>query len=267
MKFLKTFFRFYINASIHVALAIVALTVFTCLQYGLSINYSLLLFIFLSSITGYNFVKYAPIAKLYHKRLTDNLKLIQIFSLFVFIGLIITSLYMNYQVILTSLGLGVLTLLYALPVRNKNLREISLIKVFVIALIWTGTTFLLPFLNTDIEWHNLNFVWFFDFTERFLWVIMLMIPFEIRDLKYDRKHIKTIVSELGIDATKIFSISILLLLSLYRLIYNTEVLWVYMIIYLSLIICIAMSKEVQKPYYSSFFIEALPVFWMILMWI
>jgi hypothetical protein len=265
MEVFKAIFRFYINASIHVALAVVALCVFACRQYDLTIDFSLLVFIFLSSITAYNFVKYAPLAKLYHKRLTDNLKQIQVFSFLVFIGLVVSVFYIDLQIIAVCSIMGLLTLLYALPVRRRNLREIALLKVFVIALIWATTTYLLPFLNESILWNDLGWKWYFNYFEHFVWVVMLMIPFEIRDLKYDRKHIKTIVSVMGVFKTKVLSFSIILLLAFYRIfIDHPKQLWVYIFVYLSLLAGIGLSKEVQKPYYSSFFIEALPVFWMIL---
>ena len=262
MKVLRAIFRFYINASIHVALAVVALTIFNCLEYGISLNLGLLSFVFLSSITGYNFVKYAPIAKLFHRRLTNQLKLIQIFSFLAFIGLCVNVFFVNFQILLIGSALGTLTILYAVPIGRKNLREISILKVFVIALIWATTTFVFPFINNNHDILALSFSWYFSFAERFLWVVLLMIPFEIRDLRYDKIYLKTLISVFGIKNIKIISISILFLLIIQKLIFfNLNEINIYLFVYTTLALVIIFSRSKQSPYFASFWVESLPMFW------
>lgn len=265
MRFFNNFFRFYINSSIHVALAVVSLTVLTYFQFQLAIDYKLLIFIFLSSITGYNFVKYAPIAKLHHRSLTQQLKQIQIFSFIVFLGLVVCVFFISLKIILTCAVLGLITLFYAIPLGRKNLREIAFLKIFVIAFIWTFSTFVLPFIDNSFEWTDLNKVIGFQFFERLLWVVLLMIPFEIRDLRFDKKHLKTLVTTFGVWPTKIGSLILLILLffqKLYAL--NTDLIWIYVCIYISLAAAIIFAKPVQRPYYSSFYVEALPILWLLL---
>jgi hypothetical protein len=265
MKPFKTAFNFYINASIHVALAVVSLYVFTCIEFELKVYTEVLIFVFLSSITGYNFVKYAPLAKLHHRSLTQQLREIQIFSFVMFIGLIICLFYISLKVVLICTILGAITLLYAIPVGRKNLREVSLLKVFVIAFIWAVTTHILPFISDSFQWEDFPNIITVQFFERMLWVVLLMIPFEIRDLRFDKKYLKTLVSTFGIKLVKINSIGLLLFLFIHKFLFtNLDFLWVYLLIYLSLALVILMAKPIQKPYYSSFFVEALPVFWLIL---
>lgn len=264
MTILKAIFRFYINASIHVALAVVALTLFTYLEFGMALDLELLTFVFLSSITGYNFVKYAPIAKLYHRRLTNQLKLIQVFSFMAFIGLCVNVFFVNFQILLISSVLSILTILYAVPIGQKNLREISILKVFVIALIWTTTTFVFPFLNNNHDILVLSSSWYFSFAERFLWVVLLMIPFEIRDLRYDKTYLKTLVSVLGIQNIKWVSIVVLVLLTLHKLIYfDINEIRLYLFIYITLALVIIFSRSQQKLYFASFWVESLPIFWLL----
>lgn len=249
----------------HVALAIVALTVFTYLNSDLTINPELLIFIFLSSITGYNFVKYAPLAKLHHRSLTQQLQQIQLFSFVVFIGLLASLFFIEIKVIIIGVLLGTVTLLYAIPIGRKTLREIALLKVFIIAFIWAFTTYILPFVIETFQWKNLIKLINFEFFERCIWVILLMIPFEIRDLRYDKKHLKTLVSSFGIRPVKIAAFIVLFLLLLEKFIVSTsEQFWLYSGIYFSLATVILLAKFIQKPYYSSFYVEALPIFWMIL---
>jgi len=158
-----------------------------------------------------------------------------------------------------------LTLLYAIPIGKKNLREIGLLKVFIIAFIWAATTYVLPFVTDSFLWKDLIKLINFEFTERVLWVVLLMIPFEIRDLRFDRKHLKTLVSTFGVWKVKIGSLLVLALLFILKIYtFDIEKIGLYFSIYLSLGVVILLAKPLQKPYYSSFFVEALPVLWMIL---
>ncbi len=263
MKFLKAIFRFYINGSIHVALAVVALLVYTSLQFKIPLDYGLISFVFFGSVTGYNFVKYAPVAKLHHRSLTNQLRLIQIFSFCCFIGLGVSAFFIVYNVLLVCGILGLLTLLYAIPIYNKNLRETSVLKVFIIALIWTTVSFVLPFLEDNLPHFYQAKTWWFNYVERFIWIILLMVPFEIRDVRFDETYLKTLVSIFGITKIKIISILVLTVLAIHKFLDNNyQNILIYIIIYISLAGFILGSKKVQKPYFVSFWVEALPIFWL-----
>src|SRR5690606_19754898 len=129
---LKKFLDFYLNSSLHVALAVVAFTTISILNFGIPVNYKLLLFIFLSTITGYNFIKYASIAGFRHLGLSYELRVIQVFSFLAFAGLIPTLFFQSPKVLIASVFLGFLTLLYALPLpgRYRNFREIPGLKIY-----------------------------------------------------------------------------------------------------------------------------------------
>jgi len=62
MTFLKQLFNFYINSSIHVALAVYALAYITLVEYDIEYDENVLYFVFYATITGYNFVKYFGIS-------------------------------------------------------------------------------------------------------------------------------------------------------------------------------------------------------------
>jgi hypothetical protein len=264
MRFLKPFFKFYINSSIHVALAVASLLGLTFLKSEIAIDFNLFVFVFLASITGYNFVKYAPVAKLHHRGLTQQLQIIQIFSFFCFIGLMISCFYVSFQVIYLGFVLGIINLMYAIPLYKSNLREVPLLKVFLIALIWAVVTVVFPFIY-DENSRNFNEKWTFELIERFFLVVLLMVPFEIRDYPYDKKYLETIVSTLGLTNTKLFSIILIIgLFTLRLLIFDFNNILFYVLVYLSLSYVILVSKLHQKPYFASFWVEALPIFWLIL---
>lgn len=269
MKFFKQLFDFYINSSVHVALAVVSLCLVTYMHFGFSPNPDLLLFVFFGSITGYNFVKYAGIAKLHHSSLANGLKVIQIFSFFAFLCLLWSAFKMPLEILWWSAFFGVFTLLYALPVLSKkrNLRSISGIKIFVIAFVWAGVTVILPFLDGG---GVLGMQILPEFAQRFLIVLALILPFEIRDLRYDLQQLGTLPQTMGVTRTKILGFALLAGLFLIELLkpnFSAPSLGALAVTETLLAGLIWKAKERQSQYYSSFWVESIPIFWMCLLFL
>lgn len=263
MRYVKVVFKFYITSSIHVALSVVSLSIISFLKFNIEIDYALIAFIFLATITGYNFVKYAPVAKLHHRSLTHHLRIIQVFSLICFFALLVSCFYLKVEVFLLSIILGLFNLFYAIPLTNRNLREIPLIKIFIIASIWTIVTVILPFFYAEAN-TSFNQQWQIESAERFLMVCLLMVPFEIRDYPFDKTYLKTIMSVFGLRTLKVISVLlIIVLLSLRLWLSEGDSYLFYIIMYFSLAICILASKTKQKAYFASFWVEALPIFWLL----
>ncbi len=262
MNVLKEIISIYINSSIHVALAVVALTYVSAIELAFVLPNYLVYFIFFASITGYNFVKYAGIAKLYHISLTSNLRLIQIFSFISFFLMLYFAWQLSTVAWLVLLPLGLLNFFYAVPffLKAKNLRSIPFLKVFVIALVWAGVSVYLPVIETYTELTSTTH-WYAG--QRFLTVCCLMIPFEIRDIRFDQKWIKTLPQVLGITKTKILGGLLLLMGSGINFILLEVIHFkVYLFVALSLLFMIIFSKVHQKKYFASFWVEALPIFYL-----
>ena len=267
MKILKQLFDFYINSSIHVALAVVSLCVVSYVNFDFSPDSDLLLFVFFGSITGYNFVKYAGIAKLHHSSLAKGLKIIQIFSFFAFLFLLWSAWNMQVEILYWTAFFGFFTLLYALPVLSKkrNLRSISGIKIFVIAFVWAGVTVILPFIEGGgiIGSEVLP-----EFVQRFLLVLVLILPFEIRDLKYDLQQLGTIPQKMGVTRTKI--LGFVMLAGVFLIEFLKDSVSRTSISALAIIILftagmIWKSREQQSQYFSAFWVESIPIFWMFIL--
>jgi hypothetical protein len=267
MKFFRKLFDFYINSSIHVSLAVVALAVITNLHFRLTLDWLLLGFIFFGSITGYNFVKYAGIAKLHHKSLTQTLKWIQIFSLVSFLLLIWFLLQMPLKILLWTGIFGSFTLLYALPVfsKRRNLRSFSGIKIFIIALVWAGVTVVLPVVDAS---ENFSTDIVLEFLQRFFLVLVWILPFEIRDLKYDLQQLGTLPQRVGVTGTKITGTILLLTVIFTELLKRnfteTSLLGFILMALLSGFL-VWKAKEKQSVYYASFWVEGVPIFWLIVL--
>lgn len=267
MAMLKKMFDFYINGSIHVSLAVVALAFITALSLGISLNTNFIIFLFCSSVSGYNFVKYASVAGLHHRSLTSSLKSIQVFSFSCGIVMLVTAYQLRAETLVCCVSLGLLTLFYAVPLflLKRNLRSVAGIKVFVIALVWTGTTVALPVVES-----GLNVYWDPSIigVQRFLFVIALMIPFEIRDLEYDQTALHTLPQIIGIKKARFFGISLLVLFFLLEYgkdDFNISSLIVLLLVAIVLGVLITLSRKRQPKYYASFIVEAVPVLWLLLL--
>lgn len=266
MQFVKWIFRFYINASIHVALAVYCMVRVTEVYFDLSYNQNLNYFIFYATITGYNFVKYAGLAKFYHQSLTKNLQLIQIFSFLCFLVMCYYAYLLPVKMLLYFLPFSVLTILYAVPFLekfHKNLRQVSFLKIFVVAFVWSGVTTVIPLLANGFE---LVSEVVFLFIQRMLFVIVLILPFEIRDMKLDIPSIRTLPQIIGIEQTKRFGFALLLFVLTLEFVITDS----YWFRNISLLICFILlffvmrAKEKQPKYYSSFWVESLPILWFLL---
>lgn len=262
MKVQERFFNFYINSSIHVALAVVSLTLITVLEYQLSVPNSLWVFIFFGAVTGYNFVKYAKVAGLHHRYLANSLKAIQIFSFICFIPLFISIFLMPWKVLFITAIFGLSTFFYAVPlVHHKNLRNLTGIKIFIVAFVWVGITVILPVVAANTE---LSLDIWLTFLQRIAIVVALMLPFEIRDVPYDSLHLKTLPQQIGVWGTKMLGEIILLLCLLFEFFkVSNEIAYILSLLLFLLILggMLILSKPQQGRYFASFWIEGLPVLW------
>ncbi|HER39826.1 MAG TPA: hypothetical protein ENO10_01225, partial [Salinimicrobium catena] len=254
MKKVKTFFEFYINSSIHVALAVVSLCVVTFLEYEIPIDLNLLGFVFFGAVTGYNFVKYAPIAKLHHRSLAKRLKFIQFFSFCCFVLLLWFTFQVDLEIVIWAAFFGLLTLFYAMPVfsKRRNLRSISGVKVFIISLVWAGVTVILPVLSGKVEMDQNVPV---DFLQRFLFVLVLILPFEIRDLKYDLEQLGTIPQKVGVTYTKILGLvllAVILLLEFLKAPFSGNSFGALLVTAMVTGVLVWMARERQSKYFASF---------------
>lgn len=267
MEFLKRIFRFYIESSIHVSLAICCLAGVSLLLYEIPCEPRRFLFLFTASITGYNFAKYAGSAGFHHRSLTRQLRSIQVFSFLCFMALIVLTFMQSAHFIAITAILGLFTFFYALPFGNagKGLRSLRGLKIFVIALVWAGATLWLPLVDyvelwtLEIALRSLSY---------FALVLALILPFEIRDLQYDQPELGTFPQRFGVKNTKrIGYVFLLVFVGLTFLVYAGSAAFIINIFMAALVgFLIWKSKINPTPYYASFWVESIPVLWFLLLW-
>ena len=263
MRFLKRLFNFYINSSVHVALAVYSLVKITELYFDLPNNVSLNYFIFFGTITGYNFVKYAGVAKFHHRSLTTQLKIIQLFSLFCFLAMCYYAWQLPINTLLYFVPFGLLTVLYAVPFLSgfqKNLRNISYLKIIVVAIVWAGFTTLIPVLVAEGLVSELLIL---SSLQRLVLVIVLILPFDIRDVKYDAISLQTIPQKIGVKKTKKIGLILLLLAMVIEFIIAPTSLLrnVFLGLFFVVLFFLMNAKINQSKYYSSFWVEGIPIVW------
>jgi len=273
MSVFKHIYDFYINASIHVALAVYALSLITLKQLNIPYDKYLLYFIFFASITGYNFVKYFGLAKFHHRSLTNRLKIIQIFSLGCFILMCIYCFKLGRNTLPIIFLMGLITFFYAAPLlpkklfldRKYNLRTIAGLKVYVIAFVWTIVTVILPVVNNG---YSVDFDVMIISFQRYLYIVVLILPFDIRDLGYDSLKLATIPQKIGIGNTKLLGILLLIaffLLEFFKDFLDLGQILATIIITIVTGLFIVFSGEDRRRSCSAFWVEGLPILWIGLM--
>ena len=161
----------------------------------------------------------------------------------------------------------ILTLLYAYSFMGKNgmrhsIRFIPGIKIFVIAFVWAGTVVFFPITSTiGFDTHHLVY-----FLGLMLFVVVLTLPFDIRDLSFDEKRIKTLPILLGLTGVKYLG-SILLMVSLvlHYLVFKWFGFTSFLMVCIVLFLLLIFSKENQSKYYASFWVESIPMAYYLLL--
>lgn len=268
MRLLRGIFRFYINSSVHVALAVCALVGVTALQLDILVDGPVWAVVFFGSITGYNFVKYAKIAGLHHRSLTDSLRSIQVFSFICFAALVFFSWKLTFGTLICLAFFGALTLFYAVPVvASKNLRTLGGLKILIVALVWAGVTVLAPRIEsaTVLDWTTVAV-----FAQRVLVTIVLTLPFEIRDHRFDKPELRTLPHVLGIARSKQLGYVLIVLIAVMQFFIDAGGLgsWIAVLGLGGMLgLGLRFAKREQSRYYASFWVEAIPIGWLGLLWL
>lgn len=267
MEKLRRLFDFYLNASIHVAFAVFALCQVTAKTFHFTPDSHLAWFLFFATIACYNFIKYGVEAEKYIIVANPYQKNIQLVSFLAALLGLYHAYFLNEKVWLGLLVLIFLIGLYAVPVmpNAKNLRNLGGLKIFIVALVWAGATVILPLLGSMgiLSWD----VWIETF-QRFFFVLVLLIPFEIRDLKYDSPDLMTLPQRFGVMRTKIIGVVFVFLFYVLTFlkddIYVMELV-IKTLLLLSLAILMFSFGKNQGRYFASFWVEGIPIAWYLVL--
>lgn len=269
MKIFKKAFDFYIDSSIHVALSCYCLVRISLLDFNISKDFLMAHFAFFGTIVGYNFVKYEALARAKKSKIRWKFKAIVFLSFLslLAVGFYFFQLQKSTQII--SIAFLILTLLYTLPFfpNRKNARNWAGFKIYIVALCWVGVTVALPVLNAD---GAIATDFYLKCIQRFILIFVLILIFEIIDLNNDDPHLQTVPQQIGVKRTKILGFVLLLIYCVLKIFdqnSNFQLLPMIFEIFIAIVIVLflAFANEKCSKYYTSFWVESVPIFWWILL--
>jgi|ERR1700757_27767 len=219
----KQFYYFLINSNVYISFAAVLLTIQAQIQLGMQPGWHPYLFIiFFATMLEYNFhrlitlwFRKETLVDEKYKWLRNNITVFYLLMIFSIIGFLGALVFAKTEVVVTLLPIGLITIFYSLPIfKSKQklfrLREISILKIFLISSVWALSTVLLPVIQSSNNFDTTNVL--LMITERFLFVFAITIPFDIRDIESDKNAgLKTIPLLIGEQkATRLAMFSLIL---------------------------------------------------------
>jgi hypothetical protein len=267
MRIFKNILDFYIESSLHVAFAVYALIRVTFFKLNIPYDEPVAYFGFYGTIVGYNFIKYDELARVKKIVLTPLFKIIIGISAVSFIA----TCYFFFQLQLITKLIGVfvllITILYTLPLfpKKDNMRNWSGIKIYLVAIAWVGVTVILPVINANFDFSTVVIL---KCIQRFVLVFVLMLIFEIIDLQFDKKSLETIPQKLGTKKAKWLSYLLMFLFLFLEYIKPNITLNQFAITFLVASILglfTFYAKSKRNKYYTSFWVESIPIIWLVLL--
>lgn len=263
---LKKIVDFYINGSVHVALSVYALVNMTFHFFSISYDAPMAIFAFFGTILGYNFVKYDEMVRAKKIKMTAERSAIVVLSCISFLAATYCFLLLQRITQIVSVAFLGLTLLYTLPFFPKigNARNWAGIKIYIVAFCWAGVTLFLPILNAHLPLSQ--DVWL-KFMQRFLLVIILILIFEIIDLNSDASSLQTVPQKIGVAKTKLLNwilLPLFYVLELFKSDFQIMQLGINLVLIVTIALFTFFASPNRSKYYTSFWVESLPVFWWLL---
>jgi hypothetical protein len=254
MKILLKIVDFYIQSSIHVAIAVFCLLQITIVSNQQQLNNHYSFCVFFGTVLGYNFLKYSEYLL---KRNLWNKKYFSIVgvSALAGIGFLFSFHFLQYsaqQLILLS---GLFVLIYPF------LRNVGWLKLFLVSFTVTFITVYIPFQATKY----LFMEFYFNLIQRFFIIISLLIPFEIMDSKTDDKSLNTLPQLFGIESTKLLGILLVIPFIILEFL-KSHPSYLVLLIGIITVTFINFTETHRNKYYTSFWVESVPILWWILLY-
>lgn len=268
MPALKRLLDFYIFSNIHVALAVFCLVKITLLSYEIRSNV-IPFFCLFSTIASYNLIRMFRVDEVqpwFFEFIKNNKSILVLFTITSALISFLLIFRFRYATLFWCIPFGIVTLFYVNPLGIKkqklSLRYIAYVKLFLIAISWAGVTVFIPLVQHKI---NIGYNEIIMFVQRFLFVVAITIPFDIRDLTYDKAALKTLPQAIGVTNSKWLGFVCLILflgLTFLRNLIQSEQLIIHFIMAVLTLLLLLKSGEDQNKYYSAFFVEGLPMVWL-----
>ena len=272
MNLLQKIFKFYVFSDLHVGISAASLVVIGHVFFRFPLLDEYVYFTFFSTLLAYQFIRVFESCICSIPAVLANIRkqkfISKIMGFLALIGTLFWGVGIGWKHLWILIPSVFLTLWYAIPIFHYRGKRISMrnypsIKIVSIALVWAVNTVLFPLqpVLDDIR------VWLF-FMQIFLLIVVLVIPFDIRDKNKDPAHLQTLPQRIGVAKTKSMGIILLLLFMVLGS-------WVYGYKSYAFFISVFMvgfsmyllyhSEEDNSIYYTAFWVDAIPVLWLLLL--
>lgn len=230
-------------------------------------------FVGLSIIVSYNFIRFYELKtnKLSSLKgwFLTHVKILGALSFFSGIGLLYILFFsdFNRNALNVLFPFLLMTLFYVIPLFKIGNMEVSFrnfpgLKVFSIGVAWAGVTVLFPLYEARIEF---TLSVYLEFIQRILILIAIIIPFDIRDVKSDSRKLKTLPQVLGVYGSKWLGLVLLILFVMLTFLDQKQLInEVSINVLISIVtgLFLWFSSPKKTRFYTSFWVEAIPVFWL-----
>ena len=253
MKNSKIVFDLYIKSSIHVAFAVYCLLEITVISNGLKPLNFFSTTVFFGTILGYNFLKHFEVLRR-NKFNCEKYYAILIVTLLAGIGFLLSFYFLNHYFQKLTLISGLFVLIYPF------LRKHGWLKLFLVSFTVTFITVFIPY-QSQIYLQN---EFYLRLIQRFFLLISLLIPFEIMDSKFDDKSLNTLPQLFGVNSVKLFGI---LLVIPFIILEFLKLYPSYLVLLIGVVTVtfINFTELYRSKYYTSFWVESVPILWWLLL--
>jgi hypothetical protein len=254
MLVFKKFFEFYIKSSLHVAFAIFSFVKVVELSLNISSNVFLETAIFSGSVFGYSVLKYYEFWKSTKFSFHKNKSVLGV-TIVAFLVFVICFFHLKLSFQTAFFKIFFLVVIYPF------LRKYWFFKIAIVSFCVTYVVSYTPTLDTKI-------LFFYDTilqVKLFFLICALLIPFEIYDSQHDAITLQTIPQKFGIEKAKYLGYLFLVVFCMVGLLFQFEILDIVIAIIVGFFIRFSSTKN--SKYYTSFWVENIPIFWWFLFFI
>lgn len=251
MLVFKKFFEFYIKSSLHVAFAIFSFVKVVELSLNIFSNLFLELAIFSGSVLGYTVLKYYEFWKSTKFSVNKNKSVLGI-TIVAFLVFVICFFHLKLSFQTAFFKIFFLVVIYPF------LRKYWFFKIAIVSFCVTYVVSYIPTLDTKILFFSDTILQ----VKLFFLICALLIPFEIYDSQHDLQTLQTFPQKFGVKKAKYLGYLFLVVFCMVGLLFQFEILDIVIAIIVGFFIRFSSTKN--SKYYTSFWVESIPIFWWIL---
>jgi hypothetical protein len=221
LKFLLSFTQLIVYSNVWVALCAATLTGATPCAVGQGFSWISFALVFSATLGAYNFQRLSRLDGtagdnesamvmwlLKHRALVVGLIALA------GVGTVLSLFFLRWEILLLLAPLALISVAYSVRLSfqkggSRGLRDIPGIKIFLIAVTWVGATYVLPSVQVDGVAVLEEPAFWIRLIDRFLFVLAITLPFDIRDVKFDHHSKKTIPQLVGSKVSVVIALACL----------------------------------------------------------